>query len=59
MMLARHDVSSQVFIDLALSIPALLAGSALGIFAFRNVNEALFRRIILIILFVSGVLLVV
>jgi uncharacterized protein len=58
-MLARHDVSSQVFIDLALSIPALLAGSALGIFAFRNVNEALFRRIILIILFVSGVLLVV
>jgi uncharacterized protein len=59
MMLARHDVSSQVFIDLALSIPALLAGSALGIFAFRSVNEALFRRIILIILFVSGVLLVV
>jgi len=47
-----------VFIDLALSIPALLAGSALGILAFRSVNELTFRRILLTILLVSGVLLV-
>ena len=59
LMLMRHDLSSKVLVDLVLSIPALLAGSALGIFAFRNVNEATFRRIILIVLLLSGVLLVV
>lgn len=58
-MLARHDLSSKVFVELALSIPALLAGSALGILAFRRVNEGMFRRIILGLLLVSGVLLVV
>jgi uncharacterized protein len=57
-MLARHDLSSKVFVELALSIPALLAGSALGILAFRRVNEAMFRRIILSLLLLSGVLLV-
>ena len=58
MMLARHDLSAKLFAELALSIPALLAGSALGILAFRKVNEAIFRRIILSVLFLSGVLLV-
>ena len=58
-MLARNDLSSKVFIDLALSIPALLAGSVLGILAFRNANESTFRRIILTVLLFSGVLLVV
>jgi uncharacterized protein len=57
-MLARSDLSSKVFVDLALSIPALLAGSALGIFAFRYVNESTFRRIILTVLLFSGLLLV-
>ena len=59
LLLVRHDLSSKVFIDLALSVPALLAGSALGIFAFRSVDEQTFRRVILGILFVSGGLLVV
>jgi uncharacterized protein len=59
LLLIHHDLSSKVLIDLALSVPALLAGSALGIFAFRSVNEQTFRRIILIILLVSGALLFV
>ncbi|WP_315758947.1 MULTISPECIES: sulfite exporter TauE/SafE family protein [unclassified Bradyrhizobium] len=59
MMLARQDLSSEVIVDLALSIPALLAGTALGILAFRRVNDALFRKLILGILLISGVLLVV
>ncbi|WP_316170853.1 sulfite exporter TauE/SafE family protein [Bradyrhizobium sp. SZCCHNRI1058] len=59
MMLARQDLSSRVIVDLALSIPALLAGTALGIFAFRRVNDTLFRRLILSIRLLSGVLLVV
>ncbi len=59
LMLARRDLSSRVLVDLALSMPALLAGSLLGILAFRNVNELVFRRIILTILLVSGLLLVI
>ena len=59
LLLIHHDLSSKVFIDLALSIPALLAGSALGILAFRTCNEQTFRRVILGILLVSGGLLVV
>jgi uncharacterized membrane protein YfcA len=59
LMLMRHDLSSKVLLDLVLSIPALLAGSALGIFTFRSANETPFRRIILIVLLLSGVLLVV
>ncbi len=59
MMLAGHDLSARLLVELGLSIPALLAGSALGIVAFRNINELMFRRTVLIALFVSGVLLLV
>ncbi|HKD77558.1 MAG TPA: sulfite exporter TauE/SafE family protein [Ktedonobacterales bacterium] len=58
LMLMRHDLSSKLFFDLVLSIPALLAGTALGIFAFRYVNDATFRRIVLVVLLLSGLLLV-
>lgn len=57
LMLMRGDLSSKVLVDLALSIPALLAGSALGIVAFRHVEEATFRRIVLVMLLLSGLLL--
>jgi uncharacterized membrane protein YfcA len=59
LMLSRNDLSSKVFIDLAISLPALVAGSLLGILMFRNVNEMTFRRIILVILFFSGLSLVI
>jgi uncharacterized protein len=57
LMAARYDLSSKVLVDLAFSIPALLAGSALGIRAFHKVNESTFRRITLIILTLSGIVL--
>jgi hypothetical protein len=57
LMLLRRDLSSKVVVDLLLSIPALLAGTALGIVAFRHVNDATFRRIVLVVLLVSGVML--
>jgi hypothetical protein len=44
----------KVVIDLAISLPALFAGSMLGIIAFRNINEIGFRRTILIVLLFSG-----
>jgi uncharacterized membrane protein YfcA len=59
LLLAQRDLSSKLVVDLALSVPALLFGSALGLFAFRNVNESTFRRLILAILLFSGVLLIV
>jgi uncharacterized membrane protein YfcA len=58
LMLLQNDLSSKVLVDFVASIPALLAGAALGIFAFRSVNEASFRRIILTMLLFSGLLLV-
>jgi uncharacterized membrane protein YfcA len=54
LLLERHGLSSKVVIDLAISLPALFAGSALGILAFRNINEVGFRRTILVLLLVSG-----
>jgi len=57
LMLLQNDLSSKVLVEFVASIPALLAGAALGIFAFRCVNEASFRRIILTMLLFSGLLL--
>jgi uncharacterized membrane protein YfcA len=56
---SRNDLSSKVLIDFAISLPALVAGTLLGILMFRNVNEMTFRRIILVILFFSGLSLVI
>ena len=58
LMLLQNDLSSKVLVEFVASIPALLAGAALGIFAFRCVNEASFRRIILTMLLFSGLLMV-
>jgi uncharacterized membrane protein YfcA len=58
LLLERHGLSSKVAIDLAISLPALLAGSVLGIVAFRNINEIDFRRTILVVLLFSGASLV-
>ena len=51
-LLGRQSLS--LVVDLAISLPALFAGSLLGIVAFRNVNEIGFRRIILVLLLLSG-----
>ena len=59
LMLSRNNLSSKVLIDFAISLPALVAGTVLGILMFRSVNEVTFRRIILTILFFSGLSLVI
>jgi len=59
LMLIHHSLSAGVLANLLLSIPALIAGAVLGIFAFRHVSEQIFRRLILLVLLVSGLLLVV
>ena len=57
LLLGRQSLSSRLVIDLAISLPALFAGSLLGIVAFRNINEVGFRRTILVLLLISGALL--
>jgi uncharacterized membrane protein YfcA len=54
LLLGHQSLPSKVVIDLAISLPALFAGSALGIVAFRNINEVGFRRTILVVLLFSG-----
>jgi len=58
LMLSRHELPSNILIDLAVSLPPLAAGTILGILMFRRINEAAFRRIILIMLLISGLSLV-
>ena len=59
LMLSRNSLSPKVLIDFAISLPALAAGTTLGITMFRSVNEVAFKRTILIVLFFSGLALVV
>jgi uncharacterized membrane protein YfcA len=54
LMLSRHSLPARIMVDFVISLPALAAGTALGIFMFRHINERLFRRIILTVLLVSG-----
>jgi hypothetical protein len=58
LMLSRHSLSSKVLLYFAISLPALAAGTALGLMMFRSVNELAFRRIILIVLLFSALALV-
>jgi hypothetical protein len=54
LLLERQSLSPKLVIDLAVSLPALLAGSVLGIVSSRNINEVGFRRTILVLLLISG-----
>jgi uncharacterized membrane protein YfcA len=58
LMLSRHELPSNILIDLAVSLPPLAAGTMLGVVMFRRINEAAFRRLIMIMLLVSGLSLV-
>jgi uncharacterized protein len=58
LMLSHSSLPSKLVVDFVVSLPALAAGTVLGIAMFRSVNEVAFRRIILLILLVSGLSLV-
>lgn len=59
LMLSRHDVSSAALRSLTLNLPALAAGAAIGVMMFRRIDDALFRRAVLVVLLLAGLLLVV
>ena len=54
LMVSRHSLSSKLVVDFVVGLPALIGGTALGVFMFRSVNELAFRRILLVILLFSG-----
>ena len=58
-MLSHHDLSSKVFIDFCICLPALAVGTALGISLFGRINELAFKRIVLTLLLFSGLCLVI
>jgi uncharacterized membrane protein YfcA len=59
LMLSRHSVSSKALLSLTFNLPALAAGAALGVVMFRRIDDAVFRRVVLAVLLLAGLLLVV
>ena len=54
LLLGKQGLSPRIVMDLAISLPALFAGSMLGMLAFRRINETAFRKVILVMLLLSG-----
>ena len=52
------DLTADLGIKLLWSMPALIVGTVVGLALFGKVNDLLFRRIILVMLFVSGLALI-
>jgi uncharacterized protein len=59
LMLSHHSLSAKVFIDFGICLPALVAGTSLGIMLFGRINELAFKRTILGLLLFSGLGLVI
>jgi uncharacterized membrane protein YfcA len=59
LMVSRHGVPTKALMDLTFSLPALAAGTALGLIMFGRINDAVFREIVLVVLLIAGVFLVV
>ena len=58
-LVSSNSLSSKLLTDLAVGLPALLLGTALGIFLFSRANHAAYRRVVLAILFAGGLALAV
>jgi uncharacterized protein len=59
LMFSNQSLSSKVIFDFGISLPALAAGTALGISLFGRINELAFKRTILSLLLFSGLCLVI
>ena len=53
------EFSPRILVDLVVTLPALIAGTVLGIVLFGRVDQTAFRRVMLAILFAGGMALVV
>jgi uncharacterized membrane protein YfcA len=59
LLLAQDTFTHQALVNLTCSLPALIAGVALGIMMFRRISNTGFRSAVLVVLFFAGVLLTV
>jgi len=59
LMLLHNGLPTKVLMNFTLSLPALAAGTAVGIAMFGRVSDVVFRRVVLGALFVAGVALAV
>jgi uncharacterized membrane protein YfcA len=59
LMLSHQSLSLKVLVDFGMSLPALAAGTAVGIVLFGRIDETAFKRIILGLLLFSGLCLAI
>jgi uncharacterized protein len=59
LMLSRNGLSTQALLNLTVSLPALAAGTLVGVGLFGKINEAMFRSFVLAALLLAGLVLVV
>ena len=59
LMLLHNGLPTKVLMHFTLSLPALAAGTGIGIAMFGRVNDVVFRRVVLGALLVAGLALVV
>jgi uncharacterized protein len=57
LMISRQTIPTGMMEDFVISLPALLAGTVAGVAMFGRVNERVFRRVVLAVLLVAGLLL--
>lgn len=55
LLFAHHSLPTRVLVEAAFGLPALAAGTMVGIILFGKMNEAVFRRTVLAVLFVAGI----
>ena len=54
-MMPGNALSANVWHDLLVGLPGLIGGVVAGLFLFRRIHDRTFRRVVLSVLFVSGV----
>ena len=55
LLIGSGNLSTKVLGDLAVTLPAVAVGTALGIYMFGKANELTFRRAVLVALLISGI----
>jgi uncharacterized membrane protein YfcA len=58
LLLSRNGISREALLNLTVGLPALAAGATLGVVLFRRIDDAWFRKIVLAVLLIAGLLLV-
>jgi uncharacterized membrane protein YfcA len=56
---AKGTITADIVKLFLIGLPALLAGTWLGLRLFGRLNEAAFRKVVLVLLLASGVVLIV